>query len=235
MSERFAIYYAPAATDPLWLKAIEWHGRDPLSGATLDGPLRGVTRDALFDRSASARRYGFHATIKAPIALADGTDAAELEQALAEFADSHAPVAIGPLKLTLLDGFLALVPKVQSAALTAFAAEVVERFEVFRALPSAAERERRLKGAHLSPRQIELIERFGYPYVLEQFQLHLTLTDRLPESEREAYSRAAAGYFGALAASTATLDRLVLFHEPEAGAPFRRLADFELNGKAGGQ
>ena len=80
-----------------------------------------------------------------------------------------------------------------------------------------------------------MIERFGYPYVLEQFQLHLTLTDRLPESEREAYSRAAAGYFGALAASTATLDRLVLFHEPEAGAPFRRLADFELNGKASGQ
>ena len=235
MPERFAIYYAPAATDLLWLKAIEWHGRDPLSGAEPDGPLSGVTRDALFDRSVSARRYGFHATIKAPMALAEGTDVAELAQALAEFADSHAPLAIGPLKLTLLDGFLALVPAVQSAALTAFAAEVVERFEVFRGLPSAAERARRLKGAHLSPRQIELIERFGYPYVLEQFQLHLTLTDRLPESEREAYSRAAAGHFGALAASEATLDRLVLFHEPEAGAPFRRLADFELNGEAGGQ
>lgn len=232
MPERFAIYYAPGADEPLWLKAAEWLGRDPLTGATLDGPLAGTTRDALFDRSVSARRYGFHATIKAPMLLREGKSRAELEHALAAFAEESEPVAIGRLKLALIDGFLALIPANQTAELTDFAGEVVEAFEPFRALPSAAERERRLKGGNLSERQIELMDRFGYPYVFEQFRLHMTLTDRLPEAEREAYTRAAAAHFGALAEAETVLDRLVLFHEPEAGAPFMRLGDFMLSGEA---
>lgn len=232
MPERFAIYYAPGAAEPLWAKAAEWLGRDPLTGATIDGPLAGTTRDALFDRSVSARRYGFHATLKAPMALAAGKARAELEDTLDAFAGGTEPVAIGKLKLQLIDGFLALIPAEQTAELTDFAAEVVEAFEPFRALPSAAERERRLKGGHLSPRQVELMDRFGYPYVFEQFRLHMTLTDRLPETEREAYTRAAAAHFGALAEAETVLDRLVLFHEPEAGAPFVRLGDFMLSGEA---
>jgi putative phosphonate metabolism protein len=232
MPERFAIYYAPGADEPLWVKAAEWLGRDPLTGATLHGPLADTARDALFDRSVSARRYGFHATLKAPMTLAEGKSRAELEDALAVFAAECEPVEIGRLKLALIDGFLALIPAAQPIELTDFAGEVVEAFEPFRALPSAAERERRLKGGHLSERQIELMDRFGYPYVFEQFRFHMTLTDRLPETEREAYTRAAAAHFGALAEAETVLDRLVLFHEPEAGAPFMRLADFMLTGEA---
>lgn len=232
MPERFAIYYAPGADEPLWAKAAEWLGRDSLTGATIDGPLAGTVRNALFDRSVSARRYGFHATIKAPMMLAENRSRAELEDALAGFAAEAEPVAIGKLKLHLIDGFLALIPADQTAEVTDFAAEVVEAFEPFRALPSAAERERRLKGGHLSLRQIELMDRFGYPYVFEQFRFHMTLTDRLPEHEREAYSRAAAEHFGALAEAETMLDRLVLFREPEPGAPFVRLDDFILTGEA---
>lgn len=232
MPERFAIYYAPSATAPLWAKAVEWLGRDPLSGQTIAGPLAGTTRDALFDRSVSARRYGFHATIKAPMTLADGVTRNALEDALSAFAAETEPVAIGRLKLSLIDGFLALTPAQQTAELTDFASQVVEAFEPFRALPSAAERERRLKGGHLSARQIELMDRFGYPYVFEEFRLHMTLTDRLPEHEREAYQRAAAAHFGPLAEAETLLDRLVLFHEPEPGAPFVRLDDFILTGEA---
>jgi putative phosphonate metabolism protein len=232
MPERFAIYYAPAADDPLWAKANEWIGRDPLTGAAIDGPLSGVARNALFDRSVSARRYGFHATIKAPMALAAGRSRAELEDALADFAQATEPVAIGPIKLALIDGFLALIPADQSAELTDFTGEVVQRFDPFRAPPSDEERARRLRNGNLSPRQVELMDRYGYPYVLEQFQLHMTLTDRLPEGEREAYLRAAAAHFGPLAERDMVVDRLVLFHEPESGAPFMRLDDFILDGEA---
>ncbi len=231
MPERFAIYYAPAVEHPLWMKASQWLGRDPLSGAVIDGPLIGVSREMLFDRSVSARRYGFHATIKAPMTLAAGKSRAELEDALAAFAATIQPVAIGRLKLSLIDGFLALIPAHQTQELTDFAAVVVEQFEPFRTMPSAAERERRLKGGHLSARQIELMDRFGYPYVFEEFQLHMTLTDRLPETEHEAYTHAAATHFGPLAEAETMLDRLVLFHEPEPGAPFMRLGDFMLTGE----
>ncbi|MDC9823146.1 DUF1045 domain-containing protein [Devosia sp. ZB163] len=232
MPERFAIYYAPAADHPLWTKAAEWLGRDPLTGATFETPVGGVAREDLAARSVSARRYGFHATIKQPMPLATGKTRAELEDALADFASMMEPVAIGQVTLALIDGFLALIPADQTAALTDFAADVVEAFEPFRAAVSAAERERRLKGGHLTERQVELIDRFGYPYVFEQFRLHMTLTDRLPEVEREPYRAAAARHFGALAGAELMLDRLVLFHEPEPGAPFVRLDDFILTGEA---
>ncbi len=143
MPERHAIYYAPGVTDPLWTKAAEWLGRDPLGAAKIDGPVAGLARDMLHARSVSARRYGFHATLKAPIALADGQSRAELEAALAAFAARTPSVEIGPLQLALLDGFLALIPVRQSAELTGFASEVVVNFDRFRAPPSDAERARR--------------------------------------------------------------------------------------------
>lgn len=232
MSERYAIYYAPAADDPLWAKAAEWLGSDALTGETFAGPVAGVSRDELFGRSVSARRYGFHATIKPPMPLKSGTTQAELEDALAAFAAGTEPVAIGKIKLALLDGFIALIPATQSEELTDFSGEVVEAFEPYRAPLSPAERARRIEGRSFSPRQLELIDRYGYPYVFEQFQLHMTLTDRLPETERETYIRAAAEHFGPLAEAEMVLDRLVLFHEPEAGGPFVRLDDYVLTGES---
>ena len=232
MPERFAIYYAPAATDPLWRTAVEWLGRDALSGEVHDGPVADLKPAELGAVSASPRRYGFHATIRAPMALADGKSRGELEAALERFAAATAPVAVGKLKLDLLDGFLALVPAGQPTELTAFAAEVVRHFEPFRAPLSSDDRARRTKGGHLTDRQIDLLDQYGYPYVLEQFQMHLTLTDRLPEPERERYRAAAAAHFGDLTAAEILLDRLVLFHEPEPGAPFVRLGDYVLSPEA---
>lgn len=232
MSERYALYYAPAADSPLWAKAAEWLGSDALTGRTFTGPLVGVSRGELFERSVSARRYGFHATIKPPMPLKPGTTRAELEDALAAFAAEAETVAIGKVKLALLDGFIALIPAKQSEELTAFSGEVVEAFEGYRAPLSPAERARRVEGRSFSDRQLELIERYGYPYVFEQFQLHMTLTDRLAEGERDPYMRAAAEHFGPLAEAEMMLDRLVLFRETEAGGPFVRLDDYMLTGKA---
>lgn len=234
MPERYAIYFAPDRAHPLWLKAAQWLGRDPLTGDAPQLAPGGITREDLSASSVSARRYGFHATIKAPMALAEETSPAELAAALASFVTRHRPVNLGPMKLALIDdGFLALVPAEQSAELTAFAAQVVEAFDVFRALPTAEERARRLASGRLTPRQVELVDRFGYPYVLENFQFHMTLTDRLPQSEQGRFHAAAATHFGALAENELLLDRLVLFHEPEVGAPFVRGADFVLSDRAG--
>jgi putative phosphonate metabolism protein len=230
MSERFAIYFAPPTDSALWAKASAWLGRDPAGGDVPADLPPGVSRDRLDDRSVSARRYGFHATIKAPFRIGFGHDRAGLEAALTAFAATMAPVAIGPLKLALLDGFLALIPQAQSEALTHFAARVVSDFDNFRAPATAEERERRTASGKLTPRQLELMERLGYPYVYEQFQLHMTLTDRLAEAERDSWFAAATAHFGPLACADTLLDRLVLFHEAEQGAPFTRLADYPLTG-----
>ena len=231
MPQRYAIYYAPAADAPLWRAATQWLGRDPADATATGSEIAGIERGVLEANSVSARRYGFHATIKAPMALAEGVSLGELEAALGEFGAVTAPVAIGRLKPALIEGFLALLPEVQTPELTAFAGTVVESFDRFRAPMGEAERERRMRSGGLSARQAELLERFGYPYVQEEFRFHMTLTDRLSEDLRAPMRAAAEAHFGPLLADEVMLDRLVVYGEPEAGAPFVRLSEFEL--KAG--
>jgi len=232
MSYRVAIYFAPAATSPLWLKAAQWLGRDALTGETFEADIGGLPRAEILEKSASARRYAFHATIKSPMQVASGRSEPELADALAAFAAAHAPVAIGNLKLARLHGFLALIPVAQPQALTDFAATVVESFEPFRAEVSPEDKAKRNAGGHLSPRQLELLDRYGYPYVMEQFQFHMTLTDRLSDADGDRFEAALREHFGPLADADTRLDRLSLFHEPTPGAPFTRGADFILAGAA---
>lgn len=230
MTERFAIYYAPSATSNLWERAATWLGRDAADGDLFGGPVAGIDRDRLLNLTQSANRYGFHATLKAPMALADGTSEADLRAALTAFAGQHQPVDLGKPRLASLDGFLALLVE-PSDALQDFAAHVVETFDDFRAPMSVKDRAARA-GRNLSERQIELLDAYGYPYVFEEFRFHMTLTDRLAAADAADIAQAAKTWFTPVLDEPILLDRLSLFHEPEAGKPFRRTADFKLAGAA---
>ena len=228
MPQRYALYYAPATDAPLWRAATQWLGRDPADATAGGGEIAGIDRAVLDANSVSANRYGFHATIKAPMTLAESVSLSELEAALSAFGAVTAPVSLGRLRPALIEGFLALLPEVQTPELTAFAGHVVEAFDGFRAPMGAAERARRMKGGGLTARQAELLEQFGYPYVQEEFRFHMTLTDRLAEDLRAPMQAAAEAHFGPVLNDAVMLDRLVVFGEPEAGAPFVRLSEFEL-------
>ena len=215
MTERFAIYYAPARDSSLWRKAEAWLGQPDIQ-----------------DIAVSARRYGFHATIKAPMALKPGMGWTQLNAALEAFRLAHGPVEMGLMGAHLIDGFLALTPVQQPPGLTNFAGKVVEALDAYRAPLTPADRERRLK-VPLTPRQIELLDRYGYPYVFEQFQLHMTLTDRLPAGRKDELQQRAADWFADELKVPMVLDRLALFHEAAPGEPFVRLnGDFMLKGPA---
>lgn len=230
MTERFAIYFAPAATGTLWERACTWLGRDPASGDLFDGPVAGIDRPRLLNLTQSANRYGFHATIKAPMALVEDTSEADLRTALADFVVQHEPVNLGPLTLASLQGFLALVPEANEA-LQDFAAHVVESFDPLRAPMTVKDRAARASKG-LTERQIELLDAYGYPYVFEEFQFHMTLSDRLTEEDAHDIARAATTWFAPVLDEPVILDRLSLFHEADAGKPFRRIADFKLGASA---
>lgn len=230
MTERFAIYFAPAATSNLWERAATWLGRDAADGNLFDGPVAGIDRDRLLNLTQSANRYGFHATVKAPMALAEDTDEAALRAALGAFAARHHPLELGRLKLTSLQGFLALMVDGENEALQDFAAHVVEDFDPFRAPMTVKDRAARAKG--LTERQLELLDAYGYPYVFEEFRFHMTLTDRLSEADAADITAAAHTWFAPVLEEPLVLDRLSLFIEHEAGKPFRRAGDFKLEGTA---
>jgi hypothetical protein len=210
MPERFAIYYAPAVDDPLWLAANAWYAKHPAI-------------------TVSARRYGFHATLTPPFELAPATMAVALEVDMRVFAQARRAVPIGRIALRSIGGgFLALVPEIQGEALTGLAADCIRHFKSHRAPLTADERERRLAAARLTPRQVELLDTWGYPYVMEQFQFHMTLTDKLDEAAVAPVMAGAKTHFAAFIGRELVLDRLVLFHQPEAGAPFVRGPEAKL-------
>jgi len=228
MAERFAVYYAPPATGGLWERAALWLGRDPATGQTFDGPVVGVDRDRLLNFTAGPSRYGFHATLRAPMRLRDGATAGDLESAVAEFAAEHHPIDMGPMTIAMIDGFLAIVPQVQSAELTDFAQQCVEAMEPLRAPLSEKERARRSADPSLAPRHHELIARYGYPYVAEEFRFHMTLTDRLDPRAADEIRAAAQAWFAPVLEEASVLGCLSIFVEPEPGHAFRRHADFAL-------
>ncbi|HXT92179.1 MAG TPA: DUF1045 domain-containing protein [Trebonia sp.] len=208
-------------------KAERWLGRSVTGSPVIPGVPAGWTREAIDAITVDARRYGFHATLKAPFHLAAGRTAEELDAALARFAAARPGVLVPQLTLARLGGFFALVPGTEAAELNALADEVVTGFDSFRAPATDAELARR-KPAGLTPRQRELLKAWGYPYVLDEFRFHMTLTDRIPHARQPEVERTLHGWFGALVGVDLPVAALALFTEAEPGAPFTLHAEYQL-------
>lgn len=79
----------------------------------------------------AARRYGFHATPKAPFRLMEGCSVEELAGA-SHVRGDLASKPIGPLEIDLLGSIFALVPTSPLPTLLGFVSHLVEEFERFR-------------------------------------------------------------------------------------------------------
>ena len=174
---RFAIYYVPPE-GPLATFGATWLGWDVVSGRDVfQFDLTG-----LGDITMTPRKYGFHGTLKPPFRLAEGQTVAALETAVAALAAGQKPAICDGLELSKLGGFLALTPRGDVGDLQRVAAACVQDIDTFRSPASEAELARRRK-AGLSERQDALLTAWGYPYVLEEFRFHLTLSGLLPEED----------------------------------------------------
>lgn len=228
MTVRFAIYAAPgskpgsAGTSGAALreKAEQWLGRSITGDPVAPGIPADWTREAIDAITVDARRYGFHGTLKPPFRLAEGRSIGELDAAVAQFAAGRPPAVLPQMSLARLGGFFALVPGADAAELHALADEVVTSFDRFRAPATEAETARRSPAA-LTPRQRELLKAWGYPYVLDEFRFHLTLTDRIPHERRPEVERTLRDWFAPLLGADVPVDALALFTEAEPGAPFQ--------------
>lgn len=173
--KRYAIYYAPEA-GPLADFGARWLGWDAVTGQAVAHPQ--VAGLDVAELTATPRKYGFHGTIKPPFRLAEGTTAAQLDDAARDLCARLAPVTLDGLRLSRLGSFLALTPMGDATALAQLAGTVVQDLDRFRAPLTADEVAKRNPGK-LSPAQRALLERWGYPYVLDEFRFHMTLTGRL--------------------------------------------------------
>lgn len=232
---RYAIYFTPAKDDPLTQAASLWLGRDAYEGRDLTPPTdTGLTEDEWRAMTADPRRYAFHATLKAPFALADGKDEAGLIAAVDAFAGEAVAFDIPDLVVAGLGPFFALVPGAPNPNLQDFAGSIVEHFEAFRAPLSDADIARR-KPEKLSEPQRDYLHRYGYPYVMEEFRFHMTLTGPVAEERRTAMHALLTDRFAAFTGKPRRIDALTVFVEPQRGKPFSVLHRVPLTGSQKGR
>jgi len=227
-AHRYAIYLAPA--EPFRTFGAQWLGRDADTGATLPLPVGIAQRPASWVKAPA--HYALHATLKPPFRLADGADAARLDQAVRAFATQQSPFDV-PLALRALRGFLAwCLADAEGQGgrhMHALADACVRDFDAFRAPPTAAEIARR-DPAKLSAAQRRHLDAWGYPYVFDTFTFHITLTGMLNAADEAAAFGMLAAAGGALLEQPMRVDGISVYVQPEPGADFIAARHYRFDG-----
>ena len=225
---RYAIYYTPAPGSGLDRFGAQLLGYDAFTGGDLPFPAdmpqmspdwRELTRDP--------RKYGFHATLKAPLSLAPGKTEAELLAACEAFAVTPRAIPVIRPVVGSISGFIAVIPAEPSAELIRLAADCTREFDSFRA-PLGAEDRARRNPSQLTPRQREHLDRWGYPYVMEDFRFHMTLTGRLDTERREPVLTMLRSRFSTIGLTMLAIDSIAVFRQENADSRFRIVNRWKL-------
>lgn len=231
---RYAIFFVPPADSALYRFGASALGYDSYSGHDVPTFSDDAINAAEWrELTTEPRRYGFHATLKAPFRLRGEYSESDLIAELAQVSDDRLSPPRFAASIRLLDGFAALVPSTPAPALNLLADICVRDFDRFRKPPTEAERRRRL-AQNLSNRQIGHLDRWGYPHVFEDFRFHMTLTSRLPAARavpvlkllHEALKRQPVP-------ATIVIETIALLRQDRADAPFRVIHQAALRNAAG--
>lgn len=217
---RYAIYHVPPADAALYRFGAALLGYDAFEPRDLEHPPQALNAFADWhELTADPRKYGFHATLKAPFLLKDGASEADLVAAFDRFAATPREIPVIAPVVRSIGSFIAVVPDAAVAALAKLADDCVTAFDPLRAPLTAHDRQRRLKSP-LTPRQIEHLDRWGYPYVFEEFRFHMTLTGSLPAAKREVVLPFLQGEFAKLGLTSLAVGHIALLRQDAGDARF---------------
>jgi hypothetical protein len=216
MSARYAIYYAPELGSPLDAFGRTWFDEKTNGNAKA---IANLNPKRLAELSETSRKYGFHGTLKPPFGLNPSSSIESLLSAARVFARSLSPIEIPPLELAIIGKFIALTPTTQSAALEKLSAACVRAFEAYR-LPLSDEQLENYKQNKLTVHQEQMLEHWGYPYVMEEFRFHISVTDRIDDPrEREEIMDALEKVAAPILRKPVTVREIAVFSQPGLDQP----------------
>jgi putative phosphonate metabolism protein len=225
---RYAVYFAPPAGSALAEAGAALLGWDVELGVAVAQPEIDALPRPIAELTEEPRKYGFHATMKAPFRLREGTELEALVEALEALCAEHEAFALPPLRITRDWSFLALVPSVPCEPLQTLAADCVRDLDGFRAPLTEAEREKRLRNG-LDEARRRYLDEWGYPHVFDCFRFHMTLSGRLADDEIDPVAEAFGHYLAPILKQPQEVRELCLFGEAETGR-FHLIRRFPLKG-----
>jgi len=228
VTARYAIYFAPqddSELDIFGSTVLRRRAENPADWQHPELPAQFPEALSWADQIKRPAHYGFHATIKAPFTIADGQSADDLIQDLAHFCETQQPISlmgVGPIRTSRYDALA--FPEQQPQALQQLANDCVKSFEKYRAPLSEEDLERRNLSS-LTTRQQQYTERYGYPYILDDFNFHMTLSGQNDHND-ESYLQWLVRLYESMVNEPPILDRLCIFSQPDRSSAFVRTHEF---------
>ena len=212
--QRYAIYYMPRGQ--LGEFGATWLGWDPHLGQKRQFHYSISNIELHKKRVKTPQKYGFHATLKAPFRLKDTGTFDELLLKFENFCAQEPASTSKSLKIQTLGNFLALVPENVPMSHSRLARNCTKHFDGFRAPLNAQELAKRRKKS-LSPNQEQMLKMWGYPYVLDEFRFHMTLTSDLPSKDQNALQKYLETRLFDLLKGAFSIDEIALAGEDQSG------------------
>jgi putative phosphonate metabolism protein len=226
---RYAVYFTADPGSPLARFGASIIGYDADTGRDVPHlALSAAPPAELASVTQAPRRYGFHATLVAPFQLNSDNSEDQLCRTIEEFGEVTEAALLGQLEVSTLSGFIALTPRETSVVVDRLAARCVEFFDRYRAPLSAHDLARRSAG-DLSARQRQNLERWGYPYVFDDFRFHMTLTERLAPNDRPRFHEALSEAFRPIADLSHRIEAMSLMRQRDPDSRFEVIARGKLS------
>lgn len=225
--QRFAIYFTPGG-GPFAEFGACWLGWDIQTGSRRSHPDIFGLPSPVQRLTEAPRRYGFHATLKPPFRLAENHDVPTLQARVDALASQIAPIALPGLELVALGRFLALVAAPPSQDLNTVANTFVRDLDGFRASQTRSEQDAR-RASRLTPSQQRNLTDWGYPFVMDDFRFHITLTGPLSRPDAAATMSALVPVLEKVVPKPVLIDSVTLAGECEQGW-FHQISRHKLTG-----
>ncbi len=218
---RYALYYSPDPSSELWKVGCSWLGSDALAQEKIPQEhFAGIIPSRLYELTRLPRRYGFHGTLKAPFRIARGYDETDLQAAVEKFCEQSSSFVLSPLTLCEIKNCFCLCPEKNTQELLDLEEYCVRTFDKFRAPLTKLELARK-RAEILDVGEKENLDKWGYPYVLDRFHFHMSLTGRMNNGpEKRVIRSILARNFSTVLGKPVMFDAISIFVEPFPGHPF---------------
>ena len=183
---RYAIYYAPPKESSLEEFGRYWFGWDPLNAKLINNKHRinylnrfGIKNLINIDKNVLIpKKYGFHGTLIPPFKLNKNYSTNTLFKKTEEIAKKFKKFKFYKFKLKKINNFYAFVQNKKNNNINKLSNRLVRELFKFRSPLTKKEIDRR-NPSKLSKLQLNILYKWGYPYIMSEFNFHMTLASEV--------------------------------------------------------
>ena len=183
---RFAIYYAPTKGSGLEEFGKQWFGWDPLDAKFINKKQRinylnrfGIKNLKNIDKNVLiAKKYGFHGTLIPPFKLNKNYSTNTLFKKTEDIAKKFKKFKFYKFKLKIINNFYAFIQNKKNSDINKLSNRLVKELFKFRSPLTKKEIDKR-NPSKLSKLQLNILYKWGYPYLMTEFNFHMTLASEV--------------------------------------------------------